>query len=264
MKNNKIKIVFFIFIIILTINVGIVCKKSYAADGIKSFNNAPRVHTIRDEEKFADVIVRVRDYNGLDKKNIHLYLNDEDGSELTTKNGLVRIEESQPNVEYYYVLSQEYLAKWLKGKTSQRFYIEVEDNSGNYTKTYFKITTNGKRYGADASPRIVKWSGKGDQISFVARDKKGIELLRLYDVNDGSKKVIEMKDLNNVENTVEFDIKKFKAVNGIYKIKIYARDKHGVDAYRQVALKVGDFDLAAKLHYEGESRFDNNDKSIIC
>lgn len=69
---NK-KFITFLFIVILLI---ILNNYSYAATGLESFNNAPRILIKTNPSKFDNVDITFIDYSGLDSSKIKFYSTD--------------------------------------------------------------------------------------------------------------------------------------------------------------------------------------------
>lgn len=98
---------------------------------------------------------------------------------------------------------------------------------------------NGKGYSVDYAPRILSWKTDGKKVSFTARDLAGTVKLVLYDMNNNGKVVVTKNNLKKGNATVTFNISKFKAKDGIYRIQIYAKDKaNGQPARREVCFKL--------------------------
>ena len=248
-------------------------------NGFTKFDNAPRYALILDDNK--NLVVKIVDYSGINAENIHVFLNNRNGQELTVGNGLksnkcIETREKNgktKNVVYEYVIQKEFLKKYItKDKSSQTFYINVKDNFGNYTKSYFGIYVNGNdltTYKGDPAPRIISFKANGNEVTFASRDLGGTNVLTIYDLNNLSKQA--SKTYNNLEKgnaQIKLDLNNFvKGDDGKYRIKIYAKDKNDpkykvkqMAASRTIAFSVEevalkDIEIKEKINlYVGETK----------
>ena len=233
-----------------------------SGNGFAKFDNAPRYALILDDNK--NLVVKIVDYSGINAENIHVFLNNRNGQELTVGNGLksnkcIETREKNgktKNVVYEYVIQKEFLKKYItKDKSSQTFYINVKDNFGNYTKSYFGIYVNGNdltTYKGDPAPRIISFKANGNEMTFASRDLGGTNVLTIYDLNNLSKQA--SKTYNNLEKgnaQIKLDLSNFvKGDDGKYRLKIYAKDKNDpkykgkqMAASRTIAFEVEEVDL---------------------
>lgn len=235
-KKIHIKVILLAFILILLNTMNNV-HASY--DDFSGFNNAPRMTIETNKNKYTDVKLKFVDYNGLSEEKIKIYKVTSDGkkTEISNNDKIItkkETSESDNSKTYIYTLSNEFL-----NKETTRFYISLEDNSGEFLKSYFRIMNNGKEYSVDYAPRILSWKTDGKKVSFTARDLAGTVKLVLYDMNNNGKVVVTKNNLKKGNATVTFNISKFKAKDGIYRIQIYAKDKvNGQPARREVCFKL--------------------------
>lgn len=232
----ELKIKRLIMALIFFASIVLISFYSYSAsgNGFKSFDNAPRYSL---ELKNNNLVITVKDYSGIEQNNIHVYLNDKKGKELTENNGFKSvkclekrpIKDGEKNVIYEYVIPKSFLKEYITKKNKyQKFYIEIKDRAGNYNNAYFIV--NGikdlKEYKLDLSPRIGKFATDGNKATFISRDLAGTSKLNIYDMNNSGKQVGKTKEnLGKGNATVTIYLKNLvKDDNGKYKIKIYAED----------------------------------------
>ena len=228
-KNIIITISILSFIILIFSN------RSYASgyEGFKLFNEAPRKEFIVSSDKLTDITVKIRDNNKI--SSVKLYTVDSKGNKKRTP---FTYKDQSNRKEHVYKMSHKTM---LKRKTTH-FYLEVKDGTGNIFNSEYIVsvkskTENGKQikyYAINDAPRVINWSIKGDQVTFVARDLGGVKSVKVQDENNNNKTIQTYNNLPAGNNELTLDISKAKAVNNVYKLKIVTTDPGNLKATRTV------------------------------
>ncbi len=237
MKNEKINKAITIFIMILTIIpiININNISNAEAKGFEGFNNAPRKYMSAEKDKFSDVSLTLKDNNGI--KSVSLYKVDDKGNKTKINFSTA---DTKDDKNQKYTLSHE---KLLKGKT-KRFYIKATDKTGNVLATEFRVCakTNPDHYAIDDGPRIVNWTANGTSVSLGVKDNEGTKYIKIQDANNNNTEIYKLNNLAKGEAKVKIDMKKFKKVDDIYKLRIVAEDagKTNEQSIRRLSFKVNE------------------------
>ena len=188
-KIRKFMFIILFFSIIILFNI--TCFAS-AGNGFSKFDCAPRFNFDFDDKK--NLVIKIKDFSGIEKDNIHIYLNDSKGQELTNGHGLESFEciENQETtngkipVKYECLISNKTLKKYISNNRYQKFYIKIKDNFGNYNNAYFiiNIKKNNSDFFRDAAPRISKLKTDGKNFNFSVTDFGGVSILKVFDLNN--------------------------------------------------------------------------------
>ena len=229
-----------IIIVMTSLMIFIISVSNYSnatSIGFISFNNAPRKYFEVLDSKLADVTMRIEDNNGI--SSVELYTVDTNGNNQKKIN--FSTANTSDSTKHIYTLSNKNL---LKGKT-KCFYIKIKDKSGNIFYSRFRVCANSKKvnkktvkyYSIDDSPRVKEWIASGNNASFIVRDLGGTKYAKVQDANNGNKEIYKFEDLAKGDVRVTIDMTKFKASDGIYKLRIVTEDYNKQQAIRRVYFK---------------------------
>lgn len=236
LRNNRVTIVTMLTILLIFIT-SLFYNSNAATVGFLGFNNAPRKYFTIDKEKLADITVRVADNNQI--SYVQLYTVNSKGEKKKINFSSANTSDSKNHV---YTLSHSEL---LKGKEKQ-FYIEIKDGTGNVQKSYFKISVKSKKskgktikyYALNDSPRVINPTAGGNVLSLGVKDNAGTKYVKVQDGNDGNKEIHKFTELSAGEQKVSIDLKKFKVVNEVYKIRVVTEDHNKQKAIRTIYFKI--------------------------
>ena len=223
-KNKIIKYLTMTIVLILSTLMIPNCVKAESGEGFTSFNNAPRKYFTVSANKYADITMTIEDNN--DISSVELYqVNSKGGSQ---KKVSFSSSDTQNSKKHIYTLSHKNM---LKGK-SKYYYIKIKDGTGNIFYSYFKVTAkttkvNGKEvsyYVIDDGPRVINWKANKNNVTFEVKDNVGTKYVKVQDGNNSNKQIYKYENLKAGSVPVSIDMSKFKAVNGIYKVRIVAMD----------------------------------------
>ena len=202
-------------------------KKENKVLNFKVLNKSPRMYIETNSTKFSDVNITFTDYSGLEDDKIVFYeaSNGVKGEKIS-KNKLVKnidyVYKDNKKVKIIYTIKSKYL-----NKKTNSFYVEVIDknNSDYKLEAFFRIKATNKRYKADYPPRTLSWKLDGKYIKFIARDLKGVDYIRVYDLNS-NKLILEEKKLKSGDTELKIKVSDLTSKNDKYKLKIEAQDNN--------------------------------------
>ena len=234
--SNKIVLISVMTILMIFI-INLFNYSNASSIGFISFNNAPRKYFEVSDSKLADVTMRIEDNNGI--SSVELYTVDTNGNNPKKIN--FSTANTSDSTKHIYTLSNKNL---LKGKT-KCFYIKIKDKTGNIHYSGFRVCAKSKKvnkktvkyYSIDDSPRVKEWIASGNNASFIVRDLGGTKYAKVQDANNGNKEIYKFEDLAKGDARVTIDMTKFKASDGIYKLRIVTEDHNKQQSIKKVRFK---------------------------
>lgn len=226
-----------------------------AAAGFISFNNAPRKYITVSENGLADITVKIEDNNGV--SSVQLYTVNSKGEKKAISFSSAN---TSNNTSHIYTISH---SKLLKGKERQ-LYIVAKDSTGNTLQSYFKVVVKSKKvkekkkvydkkkkknvtktvdktvkyYAINDSPRVINPTASGNNVTLGIKDNGGSKYAKIQDANNKNKEIYKFDNLAKGEAKVKIDMTKFKASDGVYKLRIVTADHNSQKAVRTVNFKM--------------------------